>query len=149
MQRIISVDPGQKGGIALLSDGQAEVHLMPDSVSKIVDMIRNMNQPGTTMAVERSQPMPKQGVTSVFTYGQHFGIFEATAAALMIPYISIRPTEWKKALGLNSDKTSSIIEAERLFPSVDLVPNRCRKPSDGMAEALLIGEYARRKLGAV
>jgi crossover junction endodeoxyribonuclease RuvC len=144
--QIIGIDPGQKGGIASLVDGIAEAYLMPDSVSKIVSMIQLMARPGCTLAVERSQPMPKQGVTSVFTYGCHYGGFEAIAACLKLPYISIRPAEWKKAMGLNSEKTHSIIEAERLFPSVELIPPKCRKPSDGIAEALLIAEYARRKL---
>lgn len=118
---------------------------MPESVTQIVNLIRSLARPGCTLAVERSQPMPRQGVRSVFTYGVHFGGFEVMAACLGLRYVTIRPTEWKKALGLNSDKTSSIIEAERLFPSVDLVPKGCRKPSDGIAEALLIAEYARRK----
>lgn len=144
--KIIGIDTGQKGGIALLADGEAQAYPMPDTVAKIVMMIKEMAQQGCTLAVERAQPMPKQGVTSVFSYGQHYGIFEAIAACLKMPYISIRPVEWKKAMGLNSDKTCSIIEAERLFPSIDLIPPRCRKPSDGIAEALLIAEYARRKL---
>jgi crossover junction endodeoxyribonuclease RuvC len=142
--QIISIDPGQKGGIASLADGRAQAFPMPGTVTQIVDLIRSLAQPGCTLAVERSQPMPKQGVTSVFTYGQHYGGFEAIAACLGLRYVSIRPAEWKKAMGLNSDKTCSIIEAERLFPSVELIPKGCRKPSDGIAEALLIGEYARR-----
>lgn len=143
--KIIGIDPGQKGGIALLAKGEAQAFPMPGTVSQIVGLIRSLAEPGCVLAVERSQPMPKQGVTSVFTYGQHYGGFEAIAACLGLRYVSIRPTEWKKALGLNSDKTSSIMEAERLFPEVELIPPRCRKPSDGVAEALLIAEYARRK----
>jgi len=143
--RIISIDPGQKGGIAQLVEGEAQAFPMPGSVMQIVNLIRTLASTGDTLAVERSQPMPRQGVTSVFTYGQHFGGFEAIAACMGLRYVSIRPAEWKKAMGLNSDKTCSIIEAERLFPEVDLIPKGCRKPSDGIAEALLIGEYARRK----
>jgi hypothetical protein len=37
---------------------------------------------------------------------------------------------------------------KRLFPGVNLLPTeRCRKESDGMAEATLLAEYARRKFG--
>lgn len=122
---------------------------MPDSVGKIVELIKSLARPGCTLAVERAQPMPKQGSVSGFSYGQHFGTFEAVAACLKLPYITIRPNEWKRSMGLSSDKTSSIIEAERLFPSVELIPPRCRKPSDGIAEALLIAEYCRRKIGTV
>ena len=144
---MIGVDPGQKGGISFVGDSGATVYPMPDTVRAIVGLITTLSAGlGCTMAVERAQAMPKQGVTGVFTYGQHFGVFEAIAACLNLPYISIRPQEWKKAMGLNSEKTGSIIEAERLFPNTSLLPTeRCKKPSDGMAEALLIAEHARRK----
>ncbi len=144
--KIISIDPGQKGGIAQLAGGEAQAFPMPGSVTQIVSLIRSLAEQGDLLAVERSQPMPRQGVTSVFTYGQHFGGFEAIAACMGLRYITIRPAEWKKAMGLNSDKTCSIIEAERLFPSVELIPKGCRKPSDGIAEALLIGEFTRRTI---
>ncbi|QSV46166.1 hypothetical protein [Geobacter benzoatilyticus] len=142
--KIISVDPGQRGGIALLDGNRAEAWPMPGTVAQIVALIRSVSEPGDTLAVERAQPMPKQGVTSVFTYGQHFGGFEAIAACLGLRYVTVRPAEWKKVMGLNSDKTSSIVEAERLFPGVNLIPVGCRKPHDGIAEALLVGEYSRR-----
>lgn len=146
---IIGIDPGQKGGVAILCGCYASAYPMPDTVKGIVDLITSFASGGQyTLVVERAQAMPKQGVTGVFTYGQHFGAFEAIAACLDIPYISIPPREWKKAMGLNSDKTSSIVEAERLFPTTSLLPtDRCKKPSDGMAEALLIAEYGKRKLG--
>lgn len=144
---IISIDPGQKGAIAALTEKGWQAVAMPDSVAGIVKVIQGYaGGRDAVLVVERAQAMPKQGVTGVFTYGQHFGCFEAIAACLSLQYVTIRPAEWKKAMGLNSDKTSSIIEAERLFPTVSLLPtSRCKKPSDGMAEALLLGEYARRK----
>ena len=142
----LGVDPGQKGGIAFLStdSSYAEAEIMPGTVTQIVSSIKRFKGE-IVMVVERAQPMPKQGVSSVFSYGQHFGCFEAIAACLEMRYVTVRPAEWKKAMGLNSEKTHSILEAERLFPKVELIPPRCRKPSDGIAEALLIAEYAKRK----
>ena len=141
---IIGIDPGQKGGIAIITGTTAQAWLMPQTVAQIVALIVGLATPGAVLAVERAQCMPKQGITGAFTYGQHYGGFEAIAACLSIRFVTIRPGEWKKAMGLNSDKTNSIVEAERLFPGVNLVPPGCRKPSDGIAEALLIAEYARR-----
>jgi len=63
---------------------------------------------------------------------------------MRIPYQLIPPQRWKKAFGLHSDKQQSIEECVRIFPDANLLPTaRCRKPSDGMAEALLIAEYGR------
>jgi crossover junction endodeoxyribonuclease RuvC len=141
---IIGIDPGQKGGVALLTDQGAQVWPMPPTVAQLVALVTGIAG-ASIMVVERAQPMPRQGVTSVFSYGQHFGGFEVLAACLSLRYVTIPPATWKKAMGLTSVKTDSIREAERLFPSVPLVLPRCRKPHDGMAEALLIAEYARRK----
>ena len=144
---IIGIDPGQKGGIAAINSYEIFVQSMPDTVKGIVEAIRIWKS-DAYLVVERAQAMPRQGVTGVFSYGQHYGGFEAIAACFGIPFMTVRPQEWKKAMGLNSDKTSSIIECERLFPQANIYPTpRCKKPSDGMAEALLIAEWGRRKLG--
>ena len=57
------------------------------------------------------------------------------------------PQKWKKEFSVTSDKNTSIEVAKRLFPNVNLKATaRCKKDHDGMAEALLIAEYCRRKL---
>ena len=88
--------PGQRSRCQARKVGGKVCGAMPSTVAQIVDLIRSKSEAGCTLAVERSQPMPKQGVTSVFTYGQHYGILEAIAACLMMAYTSIRPVEWKR-----------------------------------------------------
>ena len=67
-------------------------------------------------------------------------------AALEIPCQLVTPRTWKGEFGLNGSKDRSIEVCKRLFPGVYLLPSsKCRKESDGMAEAILIAEYARRK----
>jgi crossover junction endodeoxyribonuclease RuvC len=91
--------------------------------------------------------MPHQGVASSFNFGKSAGFIEGVLCALGIPYQLITPQRWKKEFTLNSDKQKSIDVCERLFPNVDLLPTpRCKVKSDGMAEALLMAEYARRNL---
>ena len=64
-----------------------------------------------------------------------------------IPYQLIPPQTWKKEFSLNKSKEKSIDVCKRLFPGVKLLATpRCKKEHDGMAEALLMAEYARRKL---
>ena len=151
MTYTIGVDPGEKGGIALIDhQGHAiEYAPMPDTVRGIVDLISEYAQEcskghDVRMIVEKAQTMPRQGIVSAFNYGKHFGIFEPLAAVLSIKYIEVRPKEWKKSMRLNSEKVNSINACERLFPGVNLILPRCRKKHDGIAEALLIAEWGRK-----
>jgi crossover junction endodeoxyribonuclease RuvC len=91
--------------------------------------------------------MPGQGVTSMFSFGKSAGFIEGVLTALAIPYQLVPPQTWKKVFSLNASKLNSIEVCQKLFPDVDLMrTERCKKPHDGMAEALLMAEYARRKL---
>ena len=83
----------------------------------------------------------------MFHFGENFGYIRGALEANKIAYQLIPPKTWKKEFGLNSDKESSIAVCKRLFPEVSLKrTERCKKDHDGMAEALLMAEYARRKL---
>lgn len=95
--------------------------------------------------VEHVNAMPGQGVTSCFSFGQNFGFILGLLTAFRIPYELVRPQKWKKEFSCTSDKNTSIEVAQRLFPGADLRrTQQCRKPHDGIAEALLMAEYARR-----
>lgn len=98
--------------------------------------------------LEHVSAMPGQGTTSMFTFGQNFGFIQGVLTAYGIPFELVRPQKWKKEFSITGDKNSSIAVCKRLFPNVSLLrTERCRKEDDGMAEALLMAEYARRKLG--
>jgi len=141
----LGIDPGQKGGIGVIGAVCYEVHPMPDTTTGIMKLIDDYKAGPTTCIIEHAQAMPKQGGVSMFNYGQHYGELIGIMTALGIKIIEVRAASWKKAMGLNKDKDASIALCERLFPSVELLPSdRSRKPSDGMAEALLLAEYGRR-----
>lgn len=98
------------------------------------------------VVVEHVNAMPGQGVTSCFSFGQNFGFILGLLTAFRIPYELVRPLKWKKEFSCTSDKNTSITVAQRLFPDVDLRRTpQCRKPHDGICEALLMAEYARRQ----
>jgi crossover junction endodeoxyribonuclease RuvC len=145
----LGVDPGQKGGMCIVRvDGApVEIMRMPKSAAEIIDWIVYVTRQfkNLIMVVEKSQVMPKQGIVGAFRYGAHFGIFSTVAVMLRVPYHEVRPIIWKKALGLSSNKLDSISACRRIFPTVELVPDKCRKESDGIAEALLIAQWARQK----
>lgn len=97
------------------------------------------------MAVlEHVGAMPGQGVTSMFSFGENFGYLKGLLEAFEIPYELVRPQRWKKEFGI-SGKNQSVEVCKRLFPGVSLRrTERCKKDHDGMAEALLMAEFARR-----
>lgn len=110
--------------------------------------LQTVNPKKAIVCLEHVSAMPGQGVTSMFTFGQGFGWIQGVLTTLRIPFELVRPQRWKKEFGVTGDKNTSIAVCKRLFPGINLLPSaRCRKEHDGMAEALLMAEYARRRLG--
>lgn len=145
----VGIDPGKNGGFAVLVDGRCACAKKWDDVAFIAAMQEVSSKPVSAIrvCVEKVGAMPHQGVTSMFHFGTSYGFIQGVLQAYGIPYQLVPPGVWKKEFGLTSDKQTSIDVCRRLFPDVNLLPTeRCSKPSDGIAEALLLGEYARRKL---
>lgn len=145
----IGIDPGQSGAMAVIHGEYVSV--VTFSESKYLETLRGFNARRAFSVcsmfaiVEHVGPMPKQGVTSTFKFGQNFGLIQGMLYAMNIPFELVRPQKWKKMFSCTSDKNTSISVAQRLFPNVPLFATpRCRKPHDGMAEALLMAEYGRR-----
>jgi hypothetical protein len=157
---IIGIDPGLDGSIATIGEGVLYVFDMPTiKVSRakgsrreiiatgVVDLIttiiaNNHSRPILAL-VERQQALPKQGSTSGFRTGLGVGLIVGVLAGLRVPFEWVEAQKWKPGIGLprGSDKGASIELASRLFPTVEIGRR------DGRAEALLIAEYGRRKLG--
>lgn len=97
------------------------------------------------VTIERVGAMPKQGVTSVFTFGYGFGVWIGILAALEIPYQLVTPQSWKKLLmpGEPKEKDASRVVARRLWPS-QTEEALSRKKDHGRADAALLAEYGRR-----
>ena len=146
----IGVDPGKKGGFAVI-DACGAPYVRPwDDGEFVHDMcvISGDMEPRELVAcVEKVGAMHGQGVNSMFTFGKAAGFIEGVLAALGIGVQLVPPGMWKKEFSLiGKDKVASVAVCKRLFPGVDLRPTeKCRKDSDGMAEALLMAEYAKRK----
>lgn len=146
----IGIDPGKNGGIALLSDYVVECHTF--SEEKLIERLDTCRKflidgDGVKCVLEKVNAMPGQGVVSMFNFGQNFGFIQGVLKAYNIPFELVPPQKWKKEFSVTSDKNTSIEVAKRLFPNVNLkATERCKKDHDGIAEALLMAEYARRKL---
>lgn len=142
----VGIDPGKSGALACMwENGFTDV--IPFSPVSYTTFLRTLQGKKVIACVEKVSAMPGQGVVSMFNFGHNLGFIEGVLQALGIPYQLVPPQTWKREFSLNSDKTKSIEVCQKLFPEVSLLPtNRSRVPNDGMAEAVLMAEYARRKL---
>lgn len=150
----IGIDPGKSGAIALISSNGRNIEVAPFDPIVYVKALKRVSDVGKAVGVqsckcclEHVSAMPKQGVTSMFNFGQNFGWIQGMLDSFGISYELVKPAKWKKEFSVTADKNSSIAVCKRLFPDVSLKrTERCVKDDDGMAEALLMAEYARRKL---
>lgn len=154
MKISIGIDPGSKGGYAVIReelDGSTTVESYIWDNDGFIEKMRDIEKDARILswnvccAVEKVGAMPGQGVTSMFSFGKSCGYIEGVLHALGIPYQLVPPRVWKKAFSLTNDKKLSIETCKKLFPKVDLrATERCRTDSDGKAEALLLAAYAKR-----
>jgi len=141
----IGIDCGYRtGGVALISEGWAEVHDLPVyseggvDVRALLDIIESVESV-KHIYIEAQQAMPRQGVVSVFKLGYGYAQIMTTAALSGKPYTAIRPAVWKKSMNLPKDKDAARRMAQQWFP--DLSSKLKRKKDEHRAEALLIALY--------
>lgn len=165
MPHILAIDPGLSGAICCLCNGTVSVVDMPVIlVTKKTGKKRNLNitefalilqnwlfaadapVSGWTAIVEAQQAYPNQGAVSNYSTGYGYGMILGVLSALGIPFETVSPKTWQKAFGISHDtKGQSCLVAQRLFPQQELY-TRKGKALDGRADALLLAEYARRRL---
>jgi crossover junction endodeoxyribonuclease RuvC len=148
---IVGVDPGKTGAVALLdSTGQLVTVADMPVIWKIVspallaEIVHNWIDPFTdppygTAVIEDVHAMPKQGVSSVFSFGRALGVTEGVLAAEGFAITYVSPAKWKRTLGLSSDKGASRRRATELWP--DMAGSFKRVKDDGRAEAALIAYW--------
>lgn len=154
---VAGVDPGLKGGIAILQPGCAPVLVpMPVISGKKRDQfdlegIRANLIHAEIVFVERLQPMPGFG-TRNFAFGRAGGVIEGVCAGAKIPCHAVYPKTWQKVMlaGIPGDDTKqrALTAAGMFFPGLALVPGGYRKPHSGIVDALLIAEYGRVFMGS-
>lgn len=140
MKLFIGIDPGKSGGIALIfEDGMVDTFKMPESDKDLIETLSDSASGMEAFAIiEKVGPMPKQGVVSVWTFGEGYGKLLMALCAAAIPYERVLPAKWQKAMGCLSkgDKNTTKRKAQELFPNI--------KVTHAIADALLIAEYNRR-----
>ena len=153
--RIIGIDPGLSGGIAILDDLKIydlfDMPIMPEgkknknqlNSAQLVNIIKKnilKDNQNTFVIVEQVSAMPGQGVTSMFNFGQTFGAIKGICASLGLPIFYVRPAKWKKHFELlNSSKDASRTKVIEMYPSFS---EQLRKKKDvNKADAILIARF--------
>lgn len=167
----IGIDVGKKGAIAAISPGGVLVFAQPltgkepderamqglllgfagvadGDAHACIEQSRAMVRPRVNPKTGKTEILA-QGARSAFNFGALYGLWRGMLVALEIPYEIVPPKTWQLLMlaGENKSdvKAASIRVAQRRWPNVSLLPTpRCRKPNDGMADALHIAEYGRR-----
>ena len=152
--KIIGIDPGLSGAIAILENNRVlnifDMPVMSEGKKNkrqlnsalLVNLIKENidNQEEVSVVVEQVNAMPGQGVTSMFNFGQSFGVLKGVCAAMQLPIFFVRPAKWKKYYDLiNSQKDSSRVKAIEMFPKFSSTLSR--KKDTNKADAILIANY--------
>ena len=153
---IIGIDPGISGAICFFNDGKIiDVIEMPSMsegkknkkqvngnqlYNEIKSHIYQINQQEISVVVEHVTAMPGQGVTSMFNFGQSFGVIKGICSAMQLPIHFVRPAKWKKYFNLiNTAKDASRSRAIEIFPKFS--EKLKRKKDSNKADAILIASY--------
>ena len=153
---IIGIDPGISGSICFFQDGKIiDVVEMPTMTegkknkkqvngsqiyNEISARIKKLDNKDIKVVVEQVSAMPGQGVTSMFNFGQSFGILKGICSAMQLPIYFVRPAKWKKYFNLiNSEKDASRTRAIEIFPYFS--GNLSLKKDSNKADAILIASF--------
>ena len=152
---IISIDPGISGSICFFEDGKIiEVIEMPvmtegkknkkqvngsQIYNEFLKRINNKDD-DIRVVIEQVSAMPGQGVTSMFNFGQSYGILKGICSAMQLPMFFVRPAKWKKYFNLiNSQKDASRTRAIEIFPYFST--QLSKKKDSNKADAILIASF--------
>jgi len=153
---IISIDPGISGAICFFEDGKVkEIIDMPTMAegkrnkrqvngpqiyNEISLRINKFQKKEIIIVIEQVSAMPGQGVTSMFNFGQSFGVLKGICSAMQLSMYFVRPTKWKKYFGLiKTEKDASRTKVIEIFPYIS--SQLSRKKDSNKADAILIASF--------
>ena len=160
---IFGIDPGISGAISIFKNNKfVEVLDMPTMIdgkknkrqvngaqfAHIIKEYSNGYDGEMNVIVEQVNAMPGQGVTSMFNFGQSFGVIKGVCSGLNIPIYFVRPLKWKKYFDLiKTNKDASRTKAIEIYPHIS--DKISRKKDSNKADAILIASYFKdmQKLG--
>jgi len=153
---IIGIDPGISGAISITENKKIlEIYDTPTMIdgkknkkqinsAQVTNIIKERlnkdKDKDVVVVVEQVNAMPGQGVTSMFNFGQSFGVIKGICAALGLPIYFVRPTKWKKHFNLiKTNKDASRTKVIEAYPEISSKLHR--KKDSNRADAILIALY--------
>jgi len=153
---IIGIDPGISGGICFFEDGQVkdiiDMPVMADGkknkrqingpqvYNEFLKRINKFQKKDIVVVIEQVSAMPGQGVTSMFNFGQSFGVLKGICSAMQLSMFFVRPAKWKKYFGLiKTEKDASRTKVIEIFPYIS--SELSRKKDSNKADAVLIASF--------
>ena len=151
---IIAIDPGINGAISIIENKKIiEVYDTPTMIdgkknkrqingAQVTNIIKERlnGEKEVVVVVEHVNAMPGQGVTSMFNFGQSFGVIKGICAALNLPIYFVRPSKWKKHFNLiKTNKDASRTKVIEVYPEISSKLHR--KKDSNRADAILIALY--------
>ena len=153
---IIGIDPGISGSICFFDDGKIidviEMPTMTDGkknkrqvngsqiYNEILKKTIGLKKENIRVVIEQVSAMPGQGVTSMFNFGQSFGMLKGICSAMQLSMYFVRPAKWKKHYNLiNSQKDASRTRAIEIFPYFS--SQLSKKKDSNKADAILIASF--------
>ena len=97
----IGIDPGNSGGICVISHSTSICTKCPDTVADMVCLAKAMIDIDTNpiCVIESVHSMPGNSGRSMFTFGTNYGMWLGILASLQIPYMQASPMKWMKHYG--------------------------------------------------
>ena len=153
---IIGIDPGISGAICFFQNGEiTDVIDMPSMAdgkknkrqinsqqvfNEISERIFNIPKKEIIVVIEQVSAMPGQGVTSMFNFGQSFGVLKGICSAMQLSMYFVRPAKWKKYYGLiKTEKDASRTKVIEIFPYISSKVSK--KKDSNKADAILIANF--------
>ena len=153
---IIGIDPGISGAICFFKNGEVkEILDMPNMAdgkknkrqingpqiyNEISKRIINIPKNEIVVVIEQVSAMPGQGVTSMFNFGQSFGVLKGICSAMQLSMHFVRPAKWKKYFNLiKTEKDASRTKVIEIFPYIS--SQLSRKKDSNKADAILIASF--------
>lgn len=136
---IMGIDPGRKGAFAIVESIKGELVGMDDACSGDPTMPENLLthlREVSAVVVERPLSFPGTPAQSLITLAESYGAAVALARCAGVRTLLL-PTaaQWKRKLGVSSEKRTSVEAAMRLFELTG------RPPRHDLCEAALLARY--------
>lgn len=164
MNRIVSIDPGANGGIAVFDEeglDLIDLYTIPkvkDNIDyrELSNLLTGLIDSRTTVVLEEVHSIFGSSAKSNFSFGHINGVLLGIILTTKQPLVLVQPKEWQKVIWTNQDKVykagkakqttdtkaTSLLAAKRLFPKTDFrATSKSKVAHDGLIDAALIGKW--------